>query len=58
MAIEGRLQIRTYDYKSGEKRTAAEVVADNIQMLGKRPGEAAGPAENTAEQSRDEEIPF
>lgn len=36
VAIEGRLQVRTYQSKSGETRTAAEVVADNLQMLGRR----------------------
>ena len=37
VAIEGRLQIRSYTGRDGQKRTAAEVVADNMQMLGSRP---------------------
>ncbi|MHB8461326.1 MAG: single-stranded DNA-binding protein [Vulcanimicrobiaceae bacterium] len=36
--IEGRLVIRSYDDKDGNKRKATEVVADNMQMLGSRMG--------------------
>lgn len=32
-AVEGRLQIRTYDAQDGSKRRAAEVVADNVRFL-------------------------
>jgi single-strand DNA-binding protein len=32
--VEGRLVIRTYDDKDGNKRKATEVVIDNMQMLG------------------------
>jgi single-strand DNA-binding protein len=38
--VEGRLVIRSYDDKDGNKRKATEVVIDNMQMLGSRP--AAG----------------
>jgi single-strand DNA-binding protein len=38
--IEGRLVIRSYDDKDGNKRKATEVVIDNMQMLGSRPGGA------------------
>jgi single-strand DNA-binding protein len=34
VAVEGRLQIDSYE-KDGQRRTSAEVVADNIQMLDK-----------------------
>jgi single-strand DNA-binding protein len=66
VAIEGSLQIRKYE-KDGEKRTFTEVVADNMQMLGRKqdsqekqdlPGDivVAEPVnENTTE---DEEVPF
>ncbi len=37
IAIEGRLQIESYD-KDGESRTSAEVVADNMQMLDRGTG--------------------
>src|SRR5215469_16679988 len=35
--VEGRLVIRNYDDKDGNKRKATEVVIDNMQMLGSRP---------------------
>lgn len=34
--IEGRLSIRKYDDKDGVKRTAVEVVASDMQMLGSK----------------------
>lgn len=33
VGVEGRLQIRGYNTPDGEKRTVAEVVADNVQFL-------------------------
>lgn len=33
VAIEGRLQIRSYETKDGQKRTVAEVVANHVQFL-------------------------
>ena len=36
VAVEGRLQIRNYENKEGEKRTATEVVADRVMFLGKK----------------------
>jgi len=64
VSIEGRLQIRTYE-KDGEKRVYAEVVADGMQMLGKK--EASAPAEHKktsegnaqeSETAPGDEIPF
>jgi single-strand DNA-binding protein len=34
-AVEGRLQVRTYETKEGQKRKVAEVVADDIRFLDK-----------------------
>ena len=65
VSIEGRLQIRPYE-KDGEKKTFAEVVAEGMQMLGKREG-AGAPAQPEKAQSEEhgtsqaagsEEIPF
>jgi single-strand DNA-binding protein len=42
--VEGRLVIRSYDDKDGNKRKATEVVIDNMQMLGSRTG-SGGPGE-------------
>jgi single-strand DNA-binding protein len=36
--VEGRLVIRSYDDKDGNKRKATEVVIDNMQMLGAKMG--------------------
>lgn len=69
VAVEGRLQIRSYEGKNGVKKTMTEVVLDNMQMLGRK-GEGAAPqtgapaVENAPEevsetpQAVDEEIPF
>jgi len=62
VAIEGRLQIRNYTGKDGQQKTMAEVVADGMQMLGKREGTAGAPetpavSERAAEPA-DDEIPF
>lgn len=36
VAIEGRIQTRSYDDQNGQKRYVTEVVADNVQFLGTR----------------------
>ena len=36
VAVEGRLQIRSYEDRDGIKRKAAEVVADNVRFLDKK----------------------
>jgi single-strand DNA-binding protein len=33
--VEGKLQYRTYEAKDGSKRSAVDVVADNVQFLGR-----------------------
>lgn len=33
-AVEGRLQIRSYDGNDGQKRWVTEVIADNVEFLG------------------------
>ena len=65
VAIEGRLQIRSYTGKDGQPRTMTEVVADNMQMLGGRPEGSgireAGSGAKTSEPASneiDDEIPF
>jgi len=59
VAIEGRLQIRSYTGKDGQPRTMTEVVADNMQMLGGKPeGGASAHAATPAAGPEDDEIPF
>ncbi|MFA4858389.1 MAG: single-stranded DNA-binding protein [Candidatus Margulisiibacteriota bacterium] len=63
VAVEGRLQVRKFETKEGQNRTAAEVVVSNIQLLDSRFFSAAGKvaadepaAAETAELEPDEEI--
>lgn len=42
--VEGRLQIRPYTDRDGNKRTATEVVADNIYFGDSRPQQEQAPA--------------
>jgi len=37
VAIEGRIQTRSYETKDGQKRKVFEVIADNIQFLSPKP---------------------
>lgn len=52
VAIEGRLQTRTYETKDGQKRSAFDIVADDMRMLsGRNEGEAqAAPAPAPAQR--------
>lgn len=53
VAVEGRLQIRSYEAQDGSKRKVAEVVADSVQFLDfpkdKAPVPAGGVPEDTAD---------
>jgi single-strand DNA-binding protein len=59
-AVDGRLQIRSYDDKDGARRTWTEVVADTVRFLDKK-GEGRsgdfGPANDELGFS-DDDIPF
>ena len=71
-AVEGRLQVRSYEVQSGEnqgqKRTVTEVVAENIQFLEKPRGKGSqakkepaqpGPSEEERESDFDpDQVPF
>ena len=50
IAVEGRLQIRSYKDKKGQKRSATEVVVENMQMLDSKFYNAASKA-NTNQES-------
>ncbi|MFH1542277.1 MAG: single-stranded DNA-binding protein [bacterium] len=56
VAIEGCLQIRSYTGKDGQERTMTEVIADNMQMLGKKSDSPATAADKPT--VADDEIPF
>ena len=36
VAIEGRIQTRSYDDQNGQKRYVTEIVADNVEFLGSK----------------------
>lgn len=42
VAVEGRLQIRSYEAQDGQKRQAAEVVASSVRFLDRARQQAAG----------------
>ncbi len=52
VAVEGRLQIRSYEAQDGQRRKVAEVVADGIRFLdsGKRNGQRAAAVAEAQEQ--------
>lgn len=64
--VEGRLQTRKWQDKSGQDRYTTEIVAGEMQMLGgkgdggERPSESAQPGEagGTREEAFDDDIPF
>lgn len=53
--IEGKIRNRSYDDRDGNKRYITEIVADNMQMLGKKGDNSGGDSssENSAVQSTD-----
>ena len=57
--LEGRLQIRQYTDKNGNKRTAAEVGADRFEFIERKEQTESQGMENFGQQMPfDEEIPF
>lgn len=53
IAIDGRIQTRTYDAQNGSKRYVTEVVAESIQFLdNKKDGQATNNTTSTQEISR------
>ena len=73
IAVDGRLQTRNYQDKQGNKRTAFEVVADDVEFLtpkGQEGGSGSGgyersgferqntPAPEGFSEIEDDELPF
>jgi single-strand DNA-binding protein len=54
VAVDGRLQVGSYEGKDGQKHTSAEVVAENVRFLSPKP---SAPGEPAPEPSPDAEIP-
>ena len=56
--IEGKLRTRSWDDKDNNKRYTTEVVADVMQMLGKRTDDAAPSGfQNTPDSSQENKFP-
>jgi len=59
-AVQGRLQIRSYETQDGQRRKVAEVVADRVDFLDRPQGQGSdafedfGPDQETSE----DEVPF
>jgi len=68
--VEGRLQSRSWEAENGQKRSVLEVVAENIQFIGRKPAGDEPRSTETPAQEKDsmnetidnqpmeEEIPF
>jgi len=70
-AVDGKLQIRSYEAKDGTRRTVAEVIADDVRFLSPKGEGGAAPARSNAAANsfyddpgsgdiplNDEEVPF
>lgn len=69
--VEGRLQIRSYEGKDGQKRWVTEIIAQSVEFLDRRPAGATGGGPEAASNvshdaaaqfghdvAPDDEIPF
>ena len=64
--VDGRLQIRSYEGKDGQKRWATEIIAQSVEFLERRAAAGAAPEEHRPddagvfgpEVSPEDDIPF
>ena len=56
VAIDGRIQTRSYDDQSGNKRYVTEVVADNVEFLGSKGSQ--GSSSSSTSSSSQEPTPY
>lgn len=54
--IDGKLQYRAWETDDGQKRSAVDVVAQNVQFL-PRGGESAGPPQGAPDEFADIDVP-
>ena len=57
LAIEGRIQARSYDAKDGSKRYDTEVIVSELELLGSK-NDSGSQQSGGRPQLSDEEIPF
>ena len=73
VAVEGSIQVRSYDAQDGSKRYVTEIIADSVESVGSRgdgqarprdngptppPAPPAGSAMNDFTEVEDDELPF
>ena len=51
VAIDGRLQTRSYDDQNGNKRYVTEVIADNVEFLGSKNSQSGGQTTSSSSES-------
>ena len=51
VAIDGRLQTRSYDDQNGNKRYVTEVIADNVEFLGSKNSQSSGQTTSSSSES-------
>ena len=56
VAVEGRIQVRSYDAKDGTKRYVTEVIVSDLELLGK--GDGSSKQGGGYQPLDDESIPF
>lgn len=57
IAIEGRIQVRSYDAKDRSKRYVTEVIVNELELLGSK-NEGADRSGNGYQPLADEDVPF
>lgn len=58
VAVEGRLQVRSYEASDGQRRKVAEVVADSVRFLEKKGSAAVNSDISDPGDFLDDHIPF
>lgn len=58
IVVSGRLQSRSYEDKDGNKRTAYDIVAENIYFGGPKTNNGTANVENTSDATTHEDLPF
>ncbi len=58
VAVDGRLQIRSYDDKNGIKRKVAEIIADQVRYLDKKETDTSADTNTSSRDSTYDDVPF
>lgn len=68
VAVEGSIQVRSYDAQDGSKRYVTEIIADSVEALGgpkeaegrpaEAPNEAPKPEHEDFQEVDDDDLPF